>query len=189
MSCLKRISLLRFTSYIALVFIAYLVACIVGWSIAGLMDGVDSSRIVIFSLDVQFLGVLPIIGFAFSFQANVTPVWHDMEDFKNSNGGSTRGIQMAIWISCSICLAVYLLCAVFGYLSFFEKTSDNILVQFPVSLWYFDVGKIGYSFIIMFSYPLLAFPMRAAIDSLINVYWYKDPLKVVSNVRLVIGML
>jgi hypothetical protein len=29
----------------------------------------------------------------------------------------------------------------FGYVSFYEKTSDNILVHFPASLWYFDIGK------------------------------------------------
>jgi amino acid permease len=68
LSCLRRISLLRFTSFVALVFIAYLVCCIVGWGIAGFATGLDSSRVVVFSLDVQFLAVLPIIGFAFSFQ-------------------------------------------------------------------------------------------------------------------------
>jgi hypothetical protein len=38
----------------------------------------------------------------------------------------------------------------------------------------------------MFSYPLLAFPMRIAIDSLVNVYYYKDPLRVVSTFRLIL---
>lgn len=62
----------------------------------------------------------------------------ETEEFKSS---SHRGMDLAIWIACSVCLVVYLLCGIFGYLSFFENTSDNILVHFPVNLWYFDLGK------------------------------------------------
>ncbi len=184
LSCLRRISLLRFTSFAALILILYLVACIVGWGIAGMGSGFDSNRVVLVSLDAQFLSVLPIIAFAYSFQANVLPIWSEMSEFP-----ATKGINLALWLSCSCCMLVYLLCGIFGYLSFFEETSDNILVHYPTAAWYFDVGKVGYALIIMFSYPLLSYPMRVTIDAMINSFWFRDPSRHVSNVRLVIESL
>ncbi len=181
LSCLRRISLLRFTSLAALVFILYLVACIVGWGISGMMDGFEPDRVVLGSVDAQFLSVLPIIAFAYSFQANVLPVWAEMGEFPE-----TKGINLAVNVSCFICLIVYLLCGIFGYLSFFELTSDNILVHYPTAAWYFDVGKIGYSLIIMFSYPLLCYPMRVTIDAMINSLYYREPLRAVSKLRIVV---
>lgn len=184
LSCLRRISLLRFTSFVALVFILYLVALIVYWSAAGMAAGqFDADRVVLFSLDAQFLAVLPIISFAFSFQQSVPLIWADMAEFKV---GGRRNIDLAIFVSCAMCLVVYLLAGIFGYLSFFEGTSDNILTHYPAALWFFDLGKIGYACIIMFSYPLLAFPIRASVDALINTYYFKEPERVASALRLVL---
>jgi amino acid permease len=181
LSCLRRISLLRFTSLAALVFIAYLVACIVGWSISGMLDGFEPDRVVLGTLNAEFLSVLPIISFAYSFQANVLPVWSEMSEFP-----ATKGINVAMVSSCTVCLIVYLLCAIFGYLSFYELTSDNILVHYPTAAWYFDVGKIGYALIIMFSYPLLCYPMRVTIDGMVNSLYYKEPQRAVSTLRIVV---
>lgn len=75
LSTLRKMSMLRFTSFAGLFFIVYLVILISVSSIVGFdAPDFDSSRIVLVSLDGQFLTVLPVVAFAFSFHANVNEI-------------------------------------------------------------------------------------------------------------------
>ena len=75
LSTLRKMSMLRFTSFAGLFFIVYLVILITVSSIVGFdAPDFDSSRIVLVSLDGQFLTVLPVVAFAFSFHANVNEI-------------------------------------------------------------------------------------------------------------------
>jgi len=148
LSSLRKISMLRFSSMAGLFFIAYLVIVITISSIIGLgAPDFDSSKIVFVSLDGKFLTALPIIAFAFTFHTNVPMVWREFGEFPKES----KIINRSIFISAAICCILYLVTGIFGYLSFFELTSDNILTHYPLSKWYFTLGKVGYAFVIIFS--------------------------------------
>ena len=98
-------------------------------------------------------------------------------------------IDRCILISAAICCTLYCFTGVFGYLSFLELTTDNILTHYPNTAWYFDLGKIGYSLIIIFSYPLLAFPLRDSFDHVVNTYYFKEPNREISTKRRVLEAL
>lgn len=121
------------------------------------------------SFDANFLAVLPIISFAFTFHTNVLLVWNEMSEFPDG----TRNMHLATNISTSTCFVIYLVASVFGYLSFQACTSDNILTHYDDAAWPLDIGKVGYGAIILFSYPLLAYPLRCATESVLHQYWYK----------------
>lgn len=180
LSMLRQIRLLQYTSLASLLLIVYLVICIVAMCAIGLARGqLDVSKVTLFSLQPQFLSVLPIISFAFTYHNNVPLVWSEMTEYPTSS----RAISISIGLSTTICCVLYLLCGIFGYLSFGETTSDNILTHFPIAVWYLDIGKVGYSLIIAFSYPLMTFPLRSSLDFLINSCILKNPSAPVSRNR------
>ena len=180
LSALRKISLLKYTSVLAIVLICYLVMCIVVLCIVGISDGaLHSKEIVLFSVNVEFLSILPIISFAFTFHTNVPLVWLEMSEFPSD----TKNVSRATFLATCICCVTYLFCGIFGYLSFAEETSDNILTHYNSGDWYLDVGKIGYSGIIMFSYPLLAFPLRASFDNIFNTWYLKNEHAEISYLR------
>lgn len=70
-------------------------------------------------------------------------------------------------IAVNICVAVYISVGFFGYAAFAsEPFTGNILMSFsqsPVT----DVMKIGFVLSVAFSFPLVIFPCRASLNSLL----------------------
>ena len=88
------------------------------------------------------------------------PIWTEMKH------PSRKNILTSVWISVATCFTLYISVGVLGYLAFLVDIKDNILLEISNSL-IVDIGKIGYSFIICFSYPVLGFPVRDCIDKMI----------------------
>lgn len=153
---LPSIDKLKITSFIALICIVIMVAAITYTGIDTIVTvGVNTDRILLFG---DFMGVfisLPIIGFAFTFHPNILPIWQELED------GSRKTINVSVGISVISCVMVYGFVATFGYLTFVESTPGNILNGYTSTL--FDIIKYLYSFIICFSYPVLAYPAKYII--------------------------
>ncbi len=51
----------------------------------------------------------------------------------------------------------------FGYLNYYDGTSDNILLNFPLDYSDVLVGRVGYGFTLMFGLPLVFLPCREAL--------------------------
>ncbi|XP_043288115.1 putative sodium-coupled neutral amino acid transporter 10 isoform X2 [Venturia canescens] len=67
----------------------------------------------------------------------------------------------------NICTAVYLCVGFFGYVAFCTQPfTGNILMSFEPSLTS-DVIKMGFVFSVAFSFPLVIFPCRASLNSLL----------------------
>lgn len=67
----------------------------------------------------------------------------------------------------NICTWVYIFVGVFGYIAFSEKSfTGNILLSFKPSV-ISNILKIGFVFSIVFSFPLVIFPCRASLYSLL----------------------
>jgi len=155
---LRHINALRYTSIIAIVLIAFNALIIIVKSAQLIAAPTwDPSQIVYFKVTTKTIASLPVISFAFTFHANVPPIWQEMKD------PSKKNILASIWSSVITCFTVYLSVALLGYLAFLDSLGDNILLELkqdPIV----NIGKIGYAFIICFSYPVIAYPIREAID-------------------------
>lgn len=67
----------------------------------------------------------------------------------------------------NICTGVYIFVGGFGYIAFCRETfTGNILMSFPSSLMS-EVIKIGFVLSVAFSFPLIIFPCRASLYSLL----------------------
>ena len=67
----------------------------------------------------------------------------------------------------SICLAIYAIVGLFGYLTFFSNVAGNVLLNYEVDDPWVMVGRLGVALVILCSIPLMGYPLLAAIDGLI----------------------
>ncbi|KAH8401066.1 hypothetical protein KR009_002788 [Drosophila setifemur] len=107
------------------------------------------------------LQCLPIFSMALSCQMQLFEVF---ESINNQSLDKLNGIvRNATWI----CTCVYIAVGFFGYVAFCTHTfSGNILVNLSTSFGS-DIIKIGFVLSIAFSFPLVIFPCRASIYSLL----------------------
>ncbi|XP_017040864.1 putative sodium-coupled neutral amino acid transporter 10 [Drosophila ficusphila] len=107
------------------------------------------------------LQCLPIFSMALSCQMQLFEVF---ESINNQSLDKLNGIvRNATWI----CTFVYISVGFFGYVAFCTHTfSGNILVNLSTSFGS-DVIKIGFVLSIAFSFPLVIFPCRASLYSLL----------------------
>ncbi|KAH8272580.1 hypothetical protein KR026_006658 [Drosophila bipectinata] len=107
------------------------------------------------------LQCLPIFSMALSCQMQLFEVF---ESINNQSLDKLNGIvRNATWI----CTFVYIAVGFFGYVAFCTHTfSGNILVNLSNSFGS-DIIKIGFVLSIAFSFPLVIFPCRASIYSLL----------------------
>ncbi|XP_054738662.1 putative sodium-coupled neutral amino acid transporter 10 isoform X1 [Anastrepha obliqua] len=107
------------------------------------------------------LQCLPIFSMALSCQMQLFEVF---ESINNQSVEKLNGIvRNATWI----CTFVYIAVGFFGYVAFCTQTfSGNILMNFSPSFGS-DVIKIGFVLSVAFSFPLVVFPCRASIYSLL----------------------
>lgn len=75
-------------------------------------------------------------------------------------------ISRSIVVSVIICAVAYLTIGIFGYLTFLDETTDNILVNFGKDTL-MDIVKLDYLIIIIFSYPMLSLPFRKTFSALV----------------------
>lgn len=107
------------------------------------------------------LQCLPIFSMALSCQMQLFEVF---ESINNQSLDKLNGIvRNATWI----CTFVYISVGFFGYVAFCTHTfSGNILVNLSTSFGS-DIIKIGFVLSIAFSFPLVIFPCRASLYSLL----------------------
>ncbi|GBP53237.1 Putative sodium-coupled neutral amino acid transporter 10 [Eumeta japonica] len=83
----------------------------------------------------------------------------------------------------NICTTVYLTLGLFGYIAFSsQEISGNILMSLSES-WISDVIKLGFVMSVAFSFPLIIFPCRASLYSLI----YRKLVIMIGLLILVLG--
>lgn len=70
----------------------------------------------------------------------------------------------------STALLLYFVAGTFGYLTFLDCTSENLIEDFRVSgtsiSTIFDILRGGYGIALIFAYPVVLFEMRHCVDDL-----------------------
>ncbi|XP_036332005.1 putative sodium-coupled neutral amino acid transporter 10 isoform X1 [Rhagoletis pomonella] len=123
------------------------------------------------------LQCLPIFSMALSCQMQLFEVF---ESINNQSVEKLNGIvRNATWI----CTFVYIAVGYFGYVAFCTQTfSGNILLNFSPSFGS-DVIKIGFVLSVAFSFPLVIFPCRASIYSLLYRKGHTDNTAYIPETR------
>ncbi|XP_018566739.1 putative sodium-coupled neutral amino acid transporter 10 [Anoplophora glabripennis] len=107
------------------------------------------------------LQCLPIFTMALFCQTQLFEIYQALQN------ATLEEMNNLVRIAVNICTCVYTFVGVFGYIAFFQKPfTGNILLSFSPSLMT-DVIKIGFILSVAFSFPLVIFPCRASLYSLL----------------------
>ncbi|KAB0796045.1 hypothetical protein PPYR_10106 [Photinus pyralis] len=107
------------------------------------------------------LQCLPIFSMALSCQTQIFEIYQALPT------ASLEKMNNLIRAAVNICTGVYIFVGVFGYIAFATQTfTGNILMSFSPSL-ISELIKIGFVLSLAFSFPLIIFPCRASLNSLL----------------------
>ncbi|EEQ99244.1 10 transmembrane domain, possible aa transporter, putative [Perkinsus marinus ATCC 50983] len=171
---LKRITYTAITNFIGLCLFLYAVAAGVIYSFS--VDEQVGERYVgipptttIWSI----LSVIPIFIFGYSCHFNLPSVAEDMvnRDMKKLTTTSVSSIAVA--------LIFYALAMTAPYYAFGDTVESNFYLNLPISNIAIHIGYIALPFAVLTAFPLLLFPARQSISSVVTYYFpnLQDTLK------------
>ena len=172
---LKRISLLGYSSFLAIVMVYYFTMMVVVYSIIGTTDSNgnptysllnDASDIFQNQIDwwnwsFQFFQCAPIICFAFQCHLSSVPIYNELKD------RTPKRMAIVCIFGLGNCLLLYTLCGAAGYITFFCATNSDVLVNYDDSSVTVIICRIGMGLVACFSYPILNFVSRLACNDFI----------------------
>lgn len=104
---------------------------------------------------------LPIFCMSLSCQTQMFEVYESLPN------QSVEKMNRIVKAATNICTGVYILVGVFGYVAYSgQQFSGNILLSFSPSL-VSEIIKLGFVLSVAFSFPLVIFPCRASLYSMI----------------------
>eukprot|EP00039_Didymoeca_costata_P033131 m.40800 g.40800 ORF g.40800 m.40800 type:complete len:486 (-) comp9712_c0_seq2:64-1521(-) len=160
LAMVQNIDSLKYTSYAAICAVLYLVIIVVVRSGQGLEEALKNETPRFAEWSALVFRALPIVTLAYTCQFNIFPIVSSLKR-------PTRArMQTVIVTSLTTCFLVYCLVGFFGYLTFFSRVRGNLLLNYDPSDGYIMVGRMAVAIVILFSYPVLAFPCLNAIDEL-----------------------
>ncbi|KAI3632969.1 hypothetical protein MIR68_009044 [Amoeboaphelidium protococcarum] len=158
---LKRLDSLKYTSFVALGGILYLMVLIVYMFFNGTQSHIPVENIEIFAPKLTFLKALPVFVFAFTCHQNLFSVHNELRN------NSLKRLNFVIVSCIGISMVSYIAFGIFGYLMFGNDAAGNIIINFQKS-WPVTIGRIAYAILMLFSYPLQLHPCRASLDKIIS---------------------
>ncbi|KAF2716162.1 hypothetical protein K431DRAFT_235977 [Polychaeton citri CBS 116435] len=159
LSFLKRLDSLKYTSFVALVSIAYLIVLVVYHFAA--RDTLDERGAVHWVQPGSFTSVLqvfPVIVFAYTCHQNMFSI---LNEIKNPTQFRTTSV---VTTSIGSAASIYCLVAITGYLSFGDNILGNIVAQYIPSVAS-TIGRLAIVILVGLSYPLQVHPCRASLDA------------------------
>ncbi|KAI9748426.1 MAG: hypothetical protein M1815_003251 [Lichina confinis] len=159
---LRRLDSLRYTSFIALVAIGYLVILVLAHLIKGDVPRTSEPiRVIRWAGVLPTLSSFPVTVFAYTCHQNMFPILNELK--VNSHARTTGVVAASIGSACS----VYLLVAIAGYLTFGDSVAGNIVSMYPPSTAS-TISKGAIVVFFMLSYPLQIHPCRASVDAVLR---------------------
>lgn len=163
---MKRLDMLRFTSFLALFTVVYIVICCVAYYFDHFNDLKDVDyKLFNFSLDI--FSALPIVVFSFGCHINILPLYNELQN------PSVERINNVIKLSLGGAFLTYLCIGLFAYLTYGGNTDSDVLTNYPTKTE-FSIAKIGLSILVILSFPLQAFPFRLSLHNLLCL-WLEGP--------------
>eukprot|EP01006_Ploeotia_vitrea_P013939 TRINITY_DN36678_c0_g1_i1.p1 TRINITY_DN36678_c0_g1~~TRINITY_DN36678_c0_g1_i1.p1 ORF type:complete len:448 (-),score=11.24 TRINITY_DN36678_c0_g1_i1:108-1451(-) len=156
-SMFREVNSLRFTSFVGVIAMAYLVLATIIFSLRNHStknpNGVDMGR-----FDVGLFQSLPIMLFSYTCQVNVFQIYDELDK------RTPEKMSLLTCGSVAISFSIYLFMGFFGYLAFGNATQGNILNNF--SFWNSDVMVmlvfVAITIAILVAFPLVIYPLRTS---------------------------
>ena len=104
---------------------------------------------------------IPVITFALTCHAQAAPIYNELQKH------STERFRYVIAMTYGFCLVLYLMNGICGYILFQNNTQDNILKNFAQDDWVANAARLCVTFTVTFSYPLMNYAFREAVDFLL----------------------
>jgi len=164
---LRQLNSLRHTSYIGLFAVIYLVTIVITCYFRPIDDMPTRGEIRLVHFTPNFVSTFPVQVFAFTCAQNLFPLYNEVR--------SNTQPRMNIIIGGSIGSAIitYEIVAIFGYLTFGDKVTANIIAMYPSFSLFIAIGQLAIVILVLFSYPLQVHPCRNCLDKVFHL----DPVQ------------
>ena len=164
LTMLKKMSQIRFVSYLSLSVVFIFVGYLTIGSFTGIL-GEREGEIHLAQFNLSMLRVLGIVTFAFSAHTNLIPIHAEFKIEESPKMG------YAIIFNIVIDLIIYSACGVFGYLSFLDLTKGNLLESFDFRKSHNVLFTGVFCITIFLTYPMTVFPSRISLDNIVKSLW------------------
>eukprot|EP01095_Lingulamoeba_sp_RSL-Kostka_P000547 TRINITY_DN10833_c0_g1_i1.p1 TRINITY_DN10833_c0_g1~~TRINITY_DN10833_c0_g1_i1.p1 ORF type:complete len:517 (-),score=112.47 TRINITY_DN10833_c0_g1_i1:12-1562(-) len=167
---LKKIDSLKIVSSLAVICVLYFTLVVVVTSIIDIQElavnGEFADKITYFHLSTDmFLGI-PLIAFSIGGHIQCISIFSELQE-KDQTVKRWDIVSFLLVISLTV---VYLTVAVLSYLRFLPGDNSNVLKQMlsydPNNIWV-QITTLAMSVVVIFSYPLISWPLRQSLDSLL----------------------
>jgi sodium-coupled neutral amino acid transporter 11 len=160
LTTLRSIAPLRITGLISFVLILFLSGCIIFRGVQHISEHpLTRDEVPLANLSWSLFSGLPLIAFAYTFHGSLFASWGAMKD------PSPRSMTISVFCGVLLCMVMYIIVGLFGFLNFLQDTDKNILLNYGEHDILLRIAQGLYSFVICFAYPMLAFPARLIVDS------------------------
>ncbi|KAI8877631.1 hypothetical protein K501DRAFT_337286 [Backusella circina FSU 941] len=163
LSFLRKLDSLKYTSLIALFAVVYLCVIVVYYYISPNYPPPETGAVELVSFTSRIFGHLPVFVFAFTCHQNLFSVYNELKD------NSEEAIKSVISTSIGSSAFIYEGIAILGYLSFGKDVRGNIIMEYPPS-YFVAGGRLAMVILVIFSYPLQAYPCRASLDKVLLLF-------------------
>ncbi|KAJ6257581.1 Vacuolar amino acid transporter [Drechslerella dactyloides] len=153
LSFLRRLDSLKYTSFVALVSIGYLVIIVLAHFLRG--DTLEARG------EVHYLQWAGAVTFFSSFPIMMFSI---LNEIQNNSKKQTTGV---VFCSIGVAASIYTLVAITGYLSFGDNVGGNIIAMYRESIAS-TIGRAAIVVLVMFSYPLQIHPCRASLHNILK---------------------
>ncbi|XP_078531490.1 sodium-coupled neutral amino acid transporter 4 [Lissotriton helveticus] len=124
----------------------------------------DACKPKLFIFNSQTAYTIPILAFAFVCHPEVLPIYSELK------GRSRRKMQNVSNMSITAMLVMYLLAALFGYLTFYGEVQDELLHTF-IKVYKFDTlllcVRLAVLVAVTLTVPIVLFPIRTSVTTML----------------------
>ncbi|CAC5392484.1 SLC38A10 [Mytilus coruscus] len=157
---LRNLNSISKASTLCIIFYAVFVVYIVTLSLPNLLAANWYSKVYLWKTDGLFK-CLPIFSFAFGCQTQLFILYDSLVD------PSLTGMNSIVGSAVNMCTCAYLLVGFFGYVCFCDTDiTGDIINHLPLTI-VSDLLKLGFVMSIAITFPLIIFPCRASLYTLL----------------------